>query len=236
MRRKCLYEGHICTLSDERRVNLPSCLSSTGDLTDSPFTRIDYATINPSQKWRMLRSQWRFGLWGKFSSVRRRRTRSPLLALWVSTGIIMQGFDITAGGQLAALLEFKKQFGNLQPSGSYLIPAIYLSAWNAIAPAVEIVSTFIFAPLLEKYGRKPGILVALIISVAGVLLQQLATDWQTHLAGRGVNGKSSISELRSGYLFVARNRNRNDVHYLAIVDWRDLSSRTAWLLPLLFQH
>ncbi|KAL6232694.1 hypothetical protein BDW75DRAFT_217059 [Aspergillus navahoensis] len=26
------------------------------------------------------------------------------------------------------------------------------------------------------------------VSVAGILLQQLATDWRVHLAGRGVNG------------------------------------------------
>jgi MFS family permease len=111
-----------------------------------------------------------------------------LLGLWVSSGVVMQGFDIVAGGQLAALPEFQKQFGRLQPDGSHVIPARYLSAWNSIAPACEIVSTFIYAPLLEKYGRKPGILAASAISVAGVLLQQFATDWRVHLAGRGVNG------------------------------------------------
>ncbi|KAF7593924.1 hypothetical protein BBP40_010626 [Aspergillus hancockii] len=100
----------------------------------------------------------------------------------------MQGFDIVAGGQLAALPEFQKQFGNLQPDGSHLIPAHYISAWNAITPACEIVSTFISAPLLERFGRKPGILVASLISAGGVVLQQLATDWRVHLAGRGVNG------------------------------------------------
>ncbi|EAW24623.1 putative MFS alpha-glucoside transporter [Aspergillus fischeri NRRL 181] len=115
--------------------------------------------------------------------------RTPgLTGLWVSSGVIMQGFDIVAGGQLVSLPEFQKQFGRLQPDGSHIIPAHYLSAWNSIAPACEIASTFIYAPLLEKYGRKPGILVASAISVAGVLLQQLATDWRVHLAGRGVNG------------------------------------------------
>ncbi|KAJ5822631.1 hypothetical protein N7447_004971 [Penicillium robsamsonii] len=133
---------------------------------------IDYTVINPDRKWQMLRAQWRFALW----------------ALWISSGVMMQGFDIVAGGQLAALPAFKKQFGMLEPSGNYLIPAYYISAWSSIAPACEIVATFLFVPLLEKFGRKPGILVAAMISVAGVLLQQLATDWRTHLAGRGVNG------------------------------------------------
>lgn len=100
----------------------------------------------------------------------------------------MQGFDIVAGGQLAALPSFREKFGVLQPDGSYLIPAHYLSAWNSIAPATEIATTFIFVPLLEKFGRKWGILAASLISVAGVVLQQLAPDWRVHLAGRGVNG------------------------------------------------
>ncbi|KAL2821681.1 putative MFS transporter [Aspergillus granulosus] len=139
---------------------------------DARIDGVDYSVIDSSQRWRMLKSQKRFFFW----------------CLWVSSGVVMQGFDIVAGGQLAALPEFQKQFGRLQPDGSHIIPAHYLSAWNSIAPACEIVSTFIFAPLLEMYGRKPGIFVASAISVAGVLLQQLATDWKVHLAGRGVNG------------------------------------------------
>ena len=107
---------------------------------------------------------------------------------------MMQGFDIVAGSQLASLPAFQKQFGILQPSGSYLVPAHYISAWSSIAPACEVVATFAFVPLLERFGRKPGILVAMMISVAGVLLQQLATDWRTHLAGRGVNGEQISSE------------------------------------------
>ncbi|KAH8693067.1 putative MFS alpha-glucoside transporter [Talaromyces proteolyticus] len=109
-------------------------------------------------------------------------------AVLLVVGVVMQGFDIVAGGQLAALPEFQRRFGYPQPDGSYLIPARYLSAWSSIAPACEIVATFIFAPLLERYGRKPGILAASLISTAGVILQQLATDWRVHLAGRGVNG------------------------------------------------
>ncbi|KAK5173250.1 uncharacterized protein LTR77_001931 [Saxophila tyrrhenica] len=133
---------------------------------------VDFSVVDPSQKWKILRSQSRFALW----------------ALWLSSGVIMQGFDITVGGQLAALPAFREKFGRPQPDGSFLLPAYYLSAWNSIAPACEVVATFIFAPLLEKYGRKWGILAASMISVAGILLQQLAQDWTVHLAGRGVNG------------------------------------------------
>ncbi|QKX59928.1 uncharacterized protein TRUGW13939_07070 [Talaromyces rugulosus] len=133
--------------------------------------RIDYSVVDPSRRWQMLISQRRFCLW----------------CLWISSGVVMQGFDLVAGGQLAALPEFQRRFGYPQPDDSYLIPAHYLSAWSSIAPACEIVSTFIFVPLLERFGRKTGILAASLISTAGVILQQLATDWRVHLAGRGVN-------------------------------------------------
>lgn len=136
---------------------------------------------------------------GSLSAVSRSPLESihvlTLLALWISSGVMMQGFDIVAGSQLVSLPAFRKQFGILQPSGNYLIPAYYISAWSSIAPACEIVATFIVVPSLEKFGRKPGILVATVISVAGVLLQQLATDWRTHLAGRGVNGERSSSRI-----------------------------------------
>lgn len=111
-------------------------------------------------------------------------------ALWISSGVVMQGYDLVGGGQLAALPQFRKKFGMLEADGSYLIPAHYLSAWSSIAPACEIIATFIFAPLLEKFGRKPGILVAAFISTGGILLQQLAGNWRVHLAGRGINGTS----------------------------------------------
>ncbi|KAB8224283.1 general substrate transporter [Aspergillus novoparasiticus] len=133
---------------------------------------VDYSIIDSANKWRMLKEQWRFALW----------------SLWISSGLVMQGYDLVGGGQLAALPQFQKKFGILEADGSYLIPAHYLSAWSSIGPACEIVATFIFAPLLERFGRKPGILIAAFISAGGVLLQQLAGNWRVHLAGRGING------------------------------------------------
>jgi hypothetical protein len=100
-------------------------------------------------------------------------------------------FDYVVGGQLAALSTFQKQFGILQSDGSYLVRARYLSAWALIGPACDIVAAWLAAPLLEKCGRNPQILVAAFISTGGILLQQLATERKTHLARRGVNGSLS---------------------------------------------
>lgn len=117
---------------------------------------------------------------------------------------MMLGWDYVAGGQLAALPEFRKQFGIRQEDGSMLLPAHYLAAWAAVGLACDIVAALISAPFLEKYGRKHQIIVASIISVVGLLLQQLATEWKMHLAGRAVNGtyaSKAIAFLHAHVLF-----------------------------------
>ncbi|ODQ71415.1 hypothetical protein LIPSTDRAFT_4665 [Lipomyces starkeyi NRRL Y-11557] len=198
---------------------------------------VDYSTVNPDNKWKILKSQSRFALW----------------ALLISSGVVMQGFDLVAGGQLAALPVFKEKFGILQPDGSYLIPAHYLSAWNSIAPATEIVSTFIFAPLLEKFGRKWAILAASLISVGGVLLQQLAPNWRVHLAGRGVNGiaigmmftvsplwigETCRPELRGFFLcFFNTSIVFGQFAIVAVSEGSShISSKWQWWLPLVAQY
>ncbi|KAK9311577.1 general substrate transporter [Lipomyces starkeyi] len=198
---------------------------------------VDYSAVNPDNKWKILKSQSRFALW----------------ALLISSGVVMQGFDLVAGGQLAALPVFKEKFGILQPDGSYLIPAHYLSAWNSIAPATEIVSTFIFAPLLEKFGRKWAILAASLISVAGVLLQQLAPNWRVHLAGRGVNGiaigmmftvsplwigETCRPELRGFFLCFFNTSIVFGQFAIVVVSEGSshISSKWQWWLPLVAQY
>jgi len=101
---------------------------------------------------------------------------------------MMLGFDYVIGSQLAALSEFQKFFGVQQPDGSWIIPATYLSAWGAIGLGCDVIASWLAAPLLEKYGRKPLILFSAFVSVVAIILQQLATNWRVHLAGRAVNG------------------------------------------------
>jgi MFS family permease len=101
---------------------------------------------------------------------------------------MMLGFDYVIGGQLVTLSVFQRKFGERQPDGSWICPATYISAWNAIGLGCHIITAWLAAPLLEKYGRKPLILFAAVVTTVGILLQQLAPEWRMHLAGRAVNG------------------------------------------------
>ncbi|KAI5303326.1 hypothetical protein KEM56_007671 [Ascosphaera pollenicola] len=135
---------------------------------DIVINGVDYAVVDPAKKWTMLKTQRRFAAWDKL-----------MKAL---------GFDLVANGQLAALPEFKKKFGTLEKDGKYLVHAHVLTAWSSVAPACEVVTAFIYAPLLEKYGRKPGIILSAFISTVAILVQRYADNWWVHLVGRGING------------------------------------------------
>lgn len=106
---------------------------------------------------------------------------------------MMLGFDYVIGSQLAALSQFQRFFGVEQADGTWIIPATYLSAWGAIGLGCDVVASWLAAPLMEKYGRKPLILFSAFVSVVAIILQQLATNWRVHLAGRAVNGWFSVS-------------------------------------------
>ncbi|KAA8908300.1 hypothetical protein TRICI_004786 [Trichomonascus ciferrii] len=134
---------------------------------------IDYSLNDPRNKWKILQTHWRYGLW----------------ALWVSMGTMMLGGDYLVGGQLLPMEHFKEQFGELL-DGEYVIPSNYASAWSSIGLAFDLVAALFTHPLMDKYGRKPLIFVASIISIVGVLLQHLATEWRLHLVGRAINGAS----------------------------------------------
>lgn len=153
---------------------------------------------------------------------------------------MMLGLDYVAGGQLAALPKFKEQFGVIQSDGSYIVPARYLSAWASIGPACDIVAALIAVPFLEKYGRKPQIMVAAVISTVGILLQQMATEWKMHLAGRAVNGKHLPlqTEIYAPKLRIKLYRGCDwyYVYYLTTMDWRDMSARAPWVLFMLLQQ
>ena len=104
----------------------------------------------------------------------------------------MLGFDYVIGGQLASLPKVQQKFGVQLSDGSWVVPATVLSAWNAIGLGCHVVTAWFAAPLLEKFGRKPLIIVAAVITTVAVLLQQLAPNWRVHLAGRAVNGTNNL--------------------------------------------
>lgn len=136
---------------------------------------------------------------------------------------MMLGFDYVIGSQLAALTQFQKFFGVQLSDGSYIVPAKYLSAWGSIGLGCDVIASWLAAPILEKYGRKPLILFAAGVSTVAIVLQQLATDWKVHLAGRAVNGSwfcMSLGSVMSKWLIRGlRYCYRHHVHHLTLVDW-----------------
>ncbi|KAK9242384.1 hypothetical protein V1506DRAFT_547728 [Lipomyces tetrasporus] len=68
-------------------------------------SQIDYTVIDPSKKWQMLRTHYRYAFWGlpSFARFDSAALTKMHLALWTSIGSMMLGLDYVAGGQLASL-------------------------------------------------------------------------------------------------------------------------------------
>ncbi|WVF71058.1 hypothetical protein IAT40_005855 [Kwoniella sp. CBS 6097] len=116
----------------------------------------------------------------------------------------MLGLDYKAGGQLAALPEFQKQFGVPDGSGGYFIPVHYLSAWSAIGPACDLVAAVVAAPFLEKVSLAvPPRLWLLLVSRVAILAHPLIREGRTEEARQALKtlyGKQNSESFFDGEL------------------------------------
>jgi hypothetical protein len=87
-----------------------------------------------TNKWKVLRSHWRFGLW----------------ALFTSTGSIMTGFDLLAGQQCLAIVRLACDNANQRPLSSRDM------AFHTLLSPVDI-----FSPLSGKAHGLAVLLLAL---------------------------------------------------------------------------
>ncbi|KAK5296117.1 hypothetical protein LTR43_005144 [Exophiala xenobiotica] len=135
---------------------------------------INYHVVNTDNKWKILRTHWRYSWW----------------AIWVSFGTIMQGFDNVANSEIISMIAFTKQFGveNESDPGTYFIPSRWLGGWQGAMQAGSAIGAFAAGYLMDRIGRKKSILIACSISCIGVGVQYAAHEWQVYLAGKFVNG------------------------------------------------
>jgi hypothetical protein len=61
--------------------------------------KLDYNEVRPENKWKILRTQWRFGIW----------------AIYTSLGPMMGGFDFVAGALLVSMVLPCTHFTNGSP-------------------------------------------------------------------------------------------------------------------------
>ncbi|KAF7557172.1 hypothetical protein G7Z17_g953 [Cylindrodendrum hubeiense] len=88
--------------------------------------------------------------------------RACLWSIFLSTCIIMEGFDTILLGNLFAYPPFQKKFGQLQPDGSYELTAAWQSGLSNGTLCGQILGLFVNGIIADRFGYRKTLIGALI--------------------------------------------------------------------------
>jgi MFS transporter, SP family, general alpha glucoside:H+ symporter len=117
----------------------------------------------------------------------------PRLVMYIgglSTFIILVGYDLAAIGAVASLDPFQRDFGVFDEikdgEEKYIIPAIWLSLWQAFPSVGQLFAAIAAGPLQDTIGRKKCLVIGSWITIVAVLVEFLAYKGTTQDAMRGI--------------------------------------------------
>lgn len=101
-----------------------------------------------------------------------------------NAGNVLFGIDVSSFGSLQALPSFLRQFGELQPDGSYGLSTSRKSIMNSVNWTGKLVGCAIFEPLLDRFGYKRTVYILAAIQIVAVILEVSAANWIQFSIGR----------------------------------------------------
>lgn len=109
--------------------------------------------------------------------------KACLWSVFLSTGIIMEGFDQTLVNSLSAYPPFTQKFGVRQADGSHVLTAQWQTALSNGALAGQILGLFINGLIADRFGYRKTIIGAATACVAFVFIIFFAQNLPTLLVG-----------------------------------------------------
>lgn len=103
-------------------------------------------------------------------------------SLFISTCIVMEGYDISLVNNFYAFPQFRQKYGEQMPDGTYEISAAWQSGLSNGANVGSIIGLFINGWVSERFGYRYTIIVCLIWLTAFITLFFTAQNIQTLLA------------------------------------------------------
>jgi len=124
-------------------------------------------------------AEHKMGLWKALKLYPKASAWSILL----SFAIVMEGYDVVLLGSFYAYPEFVKTFGNLQPDGTYQIPAHWQAGLGNGSSVGGIIGLLLNGYVSERFGYRRTMIVALIAMIGLIFIFFFAKNLQTLLAG-----------------------------------------------------
>ncbi|KAK3182590.1 hypothetical protein K4F52_006039 [Lecanicillium sp. MT-2017a] len=113
--------------------------------------------------------------------------RYPTAVFWsifLSTAVIMEGYDTSLVYSFFGLPAFAKKYGTLQPDGLYSLSAPWQSALGQGAMIGQFFGLIVTGYATDRYGFKKTVQVACILNMCFVFLLFFAPNIQALLAGQ----------------------------------------------------
>jgi SP family general alpha glucoside:H+ symporter-like MFS transporter len=104
-------------------------------------------------------------------------------SILLSTAIVMEGYDVVLMGSFYAMDSFKKQYGTLQPDGSYEMSASWQAGLSNAMNCGQILGLFANGIVSERFGYRKTMLGSLALVVGFIFLLFFAPNKETLLAG-----------------------------------------------------
>ncbi|KAH8689609.1 MFS maltose permease MalP [Talaromyces proteolyticus] len=104
-------------------------------------------------------------------------------SILLSTAIVMEGYDVSLLSNFYALPQFNQKYGELQPDGSYVVPAPWKSALSNGVIVGEILGLYITGIIQDRFGYRKTILGALVLVTCFIFIVFFAQNVRMLLAG-----------------------------------------------------
>ncbi|KAF5004852.1 hypothetical protein FDECE_8668 [Fusarium decemcellulare] len=106
---------------------------------------------------------------GLFKSLRLYR-KACFWSIFLSTCVVMEGFDLVLLNNLYAYPPFQRNFGQLQPDGTYQLTASWQSGLSGGNQAGQVIGLFITGIIVDRFGYRKSLIGALIACAAFIFI------------------------------------------------------------------
>lgn len=107
-----------------------------------------------------------------------------IYAVWC---ILLVSFENQASGNVTGIPEFRKDFGHYY-EGNWVLEAKWQSAFSGGPVASAVIGALCSGQIADILGRKRTIMIALVITIAAVTLEFVATTNEMFFGGKFLNG------------------------------------------------
>ncbi|CAN6675100.1 general alpha-glucoside permease [Trichomonascus vanleenenianus] len=119
----------------------------------------------------------------KFFDALKKYRKAITWSCLMSCALIMEGFDHSYITSFFGFTEFQKNYGVLQPDGTYLIPTAWQTGISDGVIASEIITLFFVGSITEYFGYRWTMIISLGMMASFIFIQFFSSSLPVYLVG-----------------------------------------------------